>query len=145
MPFISVTRLRIRSVRFLPGFTFHTMRSLRQVKSARGFQKGALLPDRSWTFWTMTAWDSQECMRGYMNAAAHKAAMPRLLDWCDEASVVHWEQTEMDLPSWTEADKRMRAEGRASKVRNPSPQHADLHYRVPRLTRSQPIVRSDGP
>ena len=143
MPFISITRLRIRSVRFVPAFALYTMRALRQAKSARGFQEGALLPDRSWTFWTMTAWDSGESMRRYMTAGDHKAAMPRLLDWCDEASVVHWEQAEAALPSWTEADRRMRAEGHASKVRNPSPEHASLSYRDPRLTRSQPILRSN--
>ena len=140
MPFISITRLRIRSVRFLPGFALHAMRSMRQVKTAIGFREGALLPDRSWTFWTMTAWDSPESMRLYMTSGDHKLAMPRLLDWCDEASVVHWERAEEDLPSWTEADQRMRAQGRASKIRNPSPQHASLHYREPRLTRSQPII-----
>ena len=108
MPFISITRLRVRSVRFLPAFALYTYRSLRQVQASAGFQNGSLLADRSWTFWTMTAWDSQESMRGYMTAGAHRIAMPRLMDWCDEASVVHWDQPQTDLPSWTEADERMR-------------------------------------
>ena len=137
--FVSITRLRIRSIRFMPAFALHAIRSLNQAKASSGFLKGALLPDRSWTFWTMTAWDSQESMRRFMTAGDHKAAMPRLLNWCDEASVVHWEQTQEDLPSWEEADERMRSQGRVSKVRNPSPQHASLSYRAPRVTRSQPI------
>ncbi len=140
--FVSITRLRIRSIRFMPGFALHAIRSLNQAKASSGFLKGALLPDRSWTFWTMTAWDSQESMRRFMTAGDHKAAMPRLLNWCDEASVVHWEQTQEDLPSWEEADERMRSQGRVSKVRNPSPQHASLSYRAPRVTRSQPISPS---
>lgn len=139
MPFVSITRLRIRSVRFLPGFLIYTLRSLSQVKRASGFKGGSLLADRSWTFWTMTIWDSQESMRGYMTTGPHRAAMPRLLDWCDEASVVHWSQMEADVPSWTEADRRMRESGRASKVRNPGDQHASLNYRTPRLTRGGPI------
>jgi hypothetical protein len=134
MAFVSVTRLRIRSIRFLPGFVLHTLRSLKQVKHANGFQGGALLADRSWTFWTMTAWDSDEAMRRYMTTAPHKVAMPRLLHWCDEASVVHWNQPETGLPPWSAADQRMRNDGRASKVRNPSPQHASLNYRPPRTT-----------
>lgn len=133
MPFLSITRLRVRSLRFLPSFALYTQRSLRQVRHASGFEGGRLLADRSWTFWTMTAWESQESMRTYMTTGSHKAAMPRLMEWCDEASVVHWEQLEADLPSWAEADQRMREQGRASKVRNPSPQHATLQYAVPRV------------
>lgn len=134
MIFVSLTRLRVRSVFFLPSFVLHTLRALAQVKKASGFQGGELLADRKWTFWTLTAWDSQESMRRYMTTGPHKVAMPRLLDWCDEASVVHWEQEDSTLPSWTDADARMRNHGRASKVRNPSPQHATLTYRAPRVT-----------
>ncbi len=55
MVFVSLTRLRIRSIRFVPLFAFHTFRSLRQVSKSPGFQSGSLLADRSWTFWTLTA------------------------------------------------------------------------------------------
>jgi hypothetical protein len=134
MAFISVTRLRIRSMRFLPGFALHTYRSLKQVKHANGFEGGAVLFDRSWTFWTMTAWNSNESMRRYMTTGSHKIVMPRLLDWCDEAGVVHWDQPDTGLPSWNAADQRMRKDGRTSKVHNPSPQHATLNYRPPRTT-----------
>ena len=105
MAFVSLTRPRLRSIRFLPAFALYTMRSLRQVKRSTGFKGGGLLPDRSWTFWTMTAWDSQTSMRAYMTSGSHKVAMPKLMTWCDEASVAHWEQEERELPSWTEADR----------------------------------------
>ncbi len=139
MPHVSITRLRIRSVRFLPFFFLYAIRSQRQVRASLGFLNGALLPDQSWTFWTMTLWDSEESMRRFMTSGAHKAAMPRLLEWCDEASVVHWVQPESALPTWSEADLRMRSEGRASKVRHPSSAHAALSYRAPRVTRIQPM------
>lgn len=139
MIFISLTRLRIRSIRFLPFFGFHTLGALRQIRKAPGFLDGALLPDRAWTFWTLTAWDSQESMRRYMISGPHKKAMPHLLHWCDEASVAHWEQEDSALPSWTEADQRMRTSGRPSKVLRPSSHHADLTYREPRTTGAAPI------
>ncbi len=78
-------------------------------------------------------------MRSYMSTGSHKQAMPHLMYWCDEASGVHWTQEEEALPSWSEADRRMRTEGRASKVNHPSPNHADLTYREPRTTGGGPI------
>ncbi len=141
MVFVSLTRLRVRSIRFVPFFAVHTLRARSQVSKAPGFQTGALLADRRWTFWTMTAWDSQESMRQYMTTGDHKRAMPHLLHWCDEASVAHWSQPETALPSWTEADQRMRESGRVSKVNHPSPQHASLSYEAPRTTRGGTIQR----
>jgi heme-degrading monooxygenase HmoA len=139
MPFISVTRLRIRSLRFLPSFALNFLGTRRQVRNASGFRGGSLLADRAWAFWTMTAWDSQASMRRYMTTGSHKVTMPYLLDWCDEASVVHWEQSDETLPSWVEADRQMRKNGRASKVRHPSTHHANLRYRKPRTIIAGPI------
>jgi hypothetical protein len=112
----------------------HAIQSQRQARRAPGFRSGGLLPDRHWTFWTMTAWDSEEAMRRFMLSGPHKAAMPHLLHWCDEASVAHWTQPEDALPSWEEADRRMRETGRPSKVNHPSPRHAALAYQPPRTT-----------
>jgi hypothetical protein len=134
MTFFSLTRLRVRSIRYLPLFAIYALRSIRQVKKSPEFQTGAVLRDRSWTFWTLTAWDQRESMRRYMMTGAHKSAMPHLMHWCDEASVAHWEQEESALPSWEEADRRIRESGRASKVNHPSPEHASLNYRKPRMS-----------
>ena len=139
MPFVSLTRLRLRSIRFLPIFAVHALRSNRQVKKAPGFQSGALLPDRGFTFWTMTAWDTPESMRRYITTGDHKRAMPHLMHWCDEASVAHWEQAEPTLPTWEEADRRMRQTGRPSKVNHPSPNHATVNYRQPRTSAASRI------
>lgn len=139
MVFVSLTRLRIRSVRFLPLFAVHAMGTMRQARRAPGFKSGAVLNDRQWAFWTMTAWETHASMRQFMNSGAHKRVMPHLLHWCDEASVAHWEQAEGALPTWTEAAERMRAAGRPSKVLHPSPRHATLEFSEPRATSSVPI------
>jgi hypothetical protein len=110
-----------------------------QVRRARGYQGGALLQDRRWTFWTMTAWDSQDSMRAYMTNGAHRTAMPHLVNWCDEASVVHWDQDDDRLPSWQDADRRMCESGRPSKIRHPSPQHDAMSFAPPRVTRAAPL------
>src|ERR1700761_503535 len=140
MPFVSVTRLRIRAFRFMPAFLFRALQSNRQVQRSPGFLMGSLLADRRRTFWTLTLWTDQQAMRAYMTSGNHRAAMPKLLEWCDEASVAHWDQSEPALPSWEEAVRRMRAEGRPSKVRHPGPAHQGLAFDEPRLNGAVPIA-----
>jgi hypothetical protein len=62
-------------------------------------------------------------MRAYVSAGAHRMSMKRLAHWCDEASVVHWEQDSMQLPGWEEAYRRMQTDGRPSRVDHPSAAH----------------------
>jgi hypothetical protein len=135
MPLVSVTRVRLRSIRFVLPFFVLSTRSQTQLRTAAGFLGGALLADRHWTFWTMSLWSDAAAMRAYILNGSHKTAMPKLLNWGDEASVVHWEQAEAVLPSWAQAEQRMRSEGRASKLRYPSPRHAALGFAPPRTTR----------
>ncbi len=123
MPFISVTRLRLRSWRMLPLFLWHAILSNRQARKAPGNLGVDLLNDATLTFWTKSAWADEAAMKAYMLAGAHKRAMPTLMEMCDEASVVHWTQDDAALPSWTEAHRRMQADGRSSKVRRPSADH----------------------
>ena len=61
-------------------------------------------------------------MRNFMRSGAHGAVMPKLLNWCDEASVVDWES--LALPEWDQAEAQMRGAGRTSRVRHPSPAQA---------------------
>ena len=140
MPFISVTRLRVRRLRFLPAFFFHAGRAQRQLRGAAGFAGGALLPDRRWTFWTLTGWDDAASMRAYMLGGPHKAAMPRLMHWCDEASVVHWETDAPGLPGWDEAEARMRRDGRPSRLLHPGADHAAMAFAPMRPGRGAAIA-----
>ncbi len=80
-------------------------------------------------------------MRAYRNAAAHQRAMPHLLRWCDEASVVHWQQAQADLPELATACQRMVADGRLSKVRYPSPLHAAKQITPRHTPRAGLLVR----
>ena len=138
MPFVSVTRLRLRSRRFLPAFFLYAYRSSRQLRAAPGYLAGQLAPGPARTFWTITVWTSEAAMRDYRNSGAHRGAMPRLIQWCDEAAVAHWEQADALLPSRADAARRLGADGRLSKVRAPSEAHAAGK------TWTDGIVPSDG-
>src|ERR1043166_2363448 len=124
MAFISVTRLRIRSVFFLPPFIWHALRSARLAQRSDGFLGGRLVRDAGNVFWTGTAWRDQAAMQAYRGAGVHRQVMPKLASWCDEASIAHWDQPDAQLPDWPQAHRRMLAEGRASKVNRPSSDHS---------------------
>ena len=72
------------------------------------------------TFWTLSAWADEAAMKAFMLSGPHRKSMPKLMEWCDEASVGHWLQETADLPDWKEAHRRMVEEGRMSKVKHPS-------------------------
>jgi hypothetical protein len=132
--FVSVTRLRIRSVRFLPSFFIAIFRTGRQVESASGFMGGELIIDRKLTFWTMTGWTDETAMIGYRNSGIHRLAMPRLLNWCDEATSVHWTMDATALPGWDEAYTKMKSDGFVTKVHHPSQAHLSRDFPAPRTT-----------
>ena len=58
-------------------------------------------------------------MKAFMLASPHGPTMRKLLEWCDEAALVHWTQAAAELPFWPEAHRRLLQEGRKSKVTQP--------------------------
>src|SRR6266436_6108887 len=135
MALISVTRLRVRSFIYLPQFFWDTFKSMRQAEHSSGFLGGRLLVNAKNVFWTITAWIDEAAMDAYRTGGAHRRAMPKLLNWCDEAAVVHWTQESSEIPFWKEARQRMAEEGRLSKVNRPSPAQASGHIPAPEASR----------
>lgn len=136
----SVTRLRVRSLMFLPAFLWRTFQSQRQVVRAPGFLGGRLLVDCRMTFWTLTVWDSEQAMRRFRGAGAHARVMPRLVEWRDEAAYSHWTPTADPIPAWKEAYEQLVAEGKLSRVAHPSKNHTERQFAKPRL---KPLVGQD--
>jgi hypothetical protein len=141
MPFISVTRLRLRSLRYLLPFVWQTLKVARQAQHTTDFLGGRLLRKAKNTFWTVTAWEDEAVMRGYRQRGAHGPVMPKLLEWCDEAAVVHWSQDSQELPDWPEAHRRLVQEGRLSKVNHPSPAQVANHIAAPQPSRIERTLK----
>ena len=135
MAFISVTRLRVRSFVYLAGFLWDTAKSVRQVQRSSGFLGGRLLVNAPFVFWTMTVWQDEPAMNAYRTGGAHRRAMPKLLNWCDEAAVVHWTQESPEIPAWQQAQQHMAEKGKLSKVNHPSPAQASEQIPAPRPSR----------
>ena len=131
---VSVTRFRLRTLRFLPFFILHTNRTIAQIRKSDGFMAGAVRRDADFAFWTLTVWRDEPAMRAYGASGAHRKAAPHLAEWADQASVAHWRQEGGDLPEWPEAVRRLREEGRPAKLRHPAPDQSVGRFAEPRMT-----------
>ena len=124
MTFVSATRLHLLTKLRFPSFGWHTLRSAIQAKRSAGFLGGFLGADAEGGAWTVTTWASEGDMQAFRNSAAHKTAMPKLLQLCDEASFTHWVAETPGVPTVEEAYERLKNTGHLSKVNRPSAAHA---------------------
>jgi hypothetical protein len=141
MALVSVTRLRVRSLGYLLQFVWEAVRSARQAEQSPGFLGGRLLRNPENVFWTITFWEDAAAMNAYRTGGAHRRVMPKLLAWCDEAAVVHWNQESSELPSWQDAHQHMLKEGKPSKVNYPSLAHVANDIPAPKPSRIERTLK----
>jgi heme-degrading monooxygenase HmoA len=137
MPFISVTRLRVKSIFFLLPFIRANEASVKEIKKSKGFLKGKELIDKKLTFWTITIWENEESMKEFRSSTSHRIAMQHLPKWCDEASYHHWVQEETEFPTWDNISEKLFSEGRLSKVRNPSKAQVENQFPPIKWTKTE--------
>lgn len=131
MPFVSVTRLRVKSIFFLLPFMRANEASVKELKSSTGLLKGKELIDKKLTFWTITLWEDEASMKEFRGSQSHRMAMQHLPKWCNEASYHHWIQEDNEFPTWNTISKKLFTEGKLSKVRNPS--NAQINNQFPSI------------
>jgi hypothetical protein len=141
MPFISVTRLKVRSLRYLPSFLWQTFKVASQTRRSPQFLGGRVLREANNVFWTLTAWEDEEAMRVFRQQGAHARVMPKLLGWCDEAAYVHWTQDSPELPDWLESHRRLVLAGKLSKVYHPSAAQVAKHIVEPKPGRGERTLK----
>ena len=81
MSLVAITRLRVRSWRFLPIFFLQALRSARQAAKSEGNLATRLLRGRRNTFWTCTVWTTDEAMKDFMFSSVHRRVMRKLPLW----------------------------------------------------------------
>jgi heme-degrading monooxygenase HmoA len=121
---ISLTRLRLRSFLTLPAFIAANNKIHAQIRAAPGFIRGAVFAEGRLAFWTRSAWESADAMKAFRDSGAHRAIMPKLMHWCDEAAVAHWQDAHIET-DWEKLRERLIAEGRNSKVKHPTRAHTE--------------------
>lgn len=130
MAVISVTRLRLRSLDYLPNFIEYADLAYNQAKQDPGNIHTITRSQTETAYWTLTAWDNEASMKTYMMADAHHEAMPKLVEWSDEASFVHSNQDSSELPSWDIAEQRMTEHGKFGLLKYPSEAHLQNQFSV---------------
>lgn len=142
MPFVSVTRLRLRSIFFLIPFMRANEASVKALKASKGLFKGKELIDKHFTFWTITFWEDEASMKAFRVSPEHRAAMQNLAKWCNEASYHHWTQDDTEFPSWQTISEKLYAEGRLSKVRYPSKAQTENRFPPIKWTKIERVLKS---
>jgi hypothetical protein len=128
---VSITRLRLRKLRFLPRFAYHTLLSLFQAKGSPGVVAVRVARQKGLVFWTITLWRDENAMRHFRNSGSHRKIMPMLAHWCDETTYVRWAQESEKPPTLSQAYARLTSEGTVSKVLHPSSAHASRNFPSP--------------
>lgn len=143
MPHNSITRLRLRSIFTLLDFTHATREIAAQCGASPGFLSGAVLAEGRLVFWTRSAWESADAMKAFRDGGVHREVMPKLMNWCDEASVAQW-QGEIET-DWDAIYARMMADGRSSRVKRPTKAHQEKRFaRMRRWAPEQAISAVKG-
>lgn len=71
MPFVSVTRLRVKSIFYIFSFVRANEASVKELKSSGGLLIGKELMDKKLTFWTLTIWENEESMKRFRGSMSH--------------------------------------------------------------------------
>ena len=117
---LSVTRLRLRSWRFVLSFLRENERVVTQLCAAEGFLGGEVVAKAGLVFWTVSRWTSPRAMARFAHDGAHGAVIPKLAGWCSEASTVTFAVDGERPITPAEIATRLRERGRVVAVDRPS-------------------------
>ncbi|MGZ3696581.1 MAG: hypothetical protein ACXWP5_00690 [Bdellovibrionota bacterium] len=124
MPLLSITRLQLRSWRYLPQFLWHARRSEKQAAASPALLAGRTAVGRGLVFWTTTLWEDLPSMQKFLVSGAHLKAMPKLRRWCKHAAVRHLTTNEAVLPEMAQIDELLRLSPKFSPLDHADADHA---------------------
>jgi hypothetical protein len=145
MPILAMTRLRLKSPWLLPRFLYLNEFAVAQLRKAPGFLRGKLLAEPNLAMWTASLWNSEESMREFYLAGAHKLLMGRLNEFGCEAIAGHIGYDSAELPSWQFVHEQLRKAGRFNGgLSEPSESHRNRTVAGPKFTfLTRPLSRKN--
>ncbi|MBL1102111.1 DUF3291 domain-containing protein [Streptomyces coffeae] len=108
---VMASRFEVRSMRDVPRFFLKSLSAWRQVKKAPGALGASLIAQPlKRTFFTLSAWESQEALYTYASAEPHRTIMTGLRSTMRRSTFDFWQVPVEDLPvTWDDARLRLRA------------------------------------
>lgn len=103
--------LPLRRFRDFPAFARHNIRITRQLQTAPGLVGYSKL-GRPWVkrFWTLSAWEDEAALAGFVHAGSHVRAMVELPSRMGPTRFVRWTLPGAALPPrWDDALRRWAA------------------------------------
>jgi hypothetical protein len=134
MSLVSVTRFRLRSIRFVPFFVLHANRTIAQIRKADGFVAGTVQRDAYLAFWTVTVWRDEHAMRASGASGAHRKAMPHLADWPTRRAWGTGGSPAATCPSGWKRFVACARKGAPLTLRHPVPNHPEQRFAEPQMT-----------
>ncbi len=109
---VMASRLPLTRHRYIPRFLRSTMQIRRQLARAEGLVGYALdAHPVAKTFWTLSAWQSQEALDAFSCENPHRARVQAIRPRMGPTTFVFWTCRAGDLPvSWAEARRRIAEE-----------------------------------
>lgn len=131
MPFIVVTRLRLRDPAFFDDFFAGAVAAFEQATAAEGNLGADVLAEPNNIYWTRTVWQGRDPMGRFVGSDPHLSIMDHLDEWCDEATFVDWEQASAELPDWQDGYERLVSGGHVASLTHGTDAHRTRDFPAP--------------
>jgi len=123
MPYLSMTRLKLKSPGYLPSFLVHNGQIVKEIRVSDGFLKGKQGVTLDLSMWTTTLWDSYTNLQKFYRSGSHRKVMSQIDVWSSEAVSGHREVHSFDLPSWKSVGVLLAESGHFVNLEEPSLKH----------------------
>lgn len=106
---VMASRFEVRSLKDVPRFFLKSLGAWKQVTRAPGAYGASLVAQPfKRTFWTLSAWESEEALYRYARTEPHRSVMTGLRSTTKASAFTFWRVPAAGLPvDWADARRRL--------------------------------------